>query len=46
MSPCRRVASPRAATPRTAGQALFDAWKRAGARIDGWRSLLTSMGAQ
>jgi hypothetical protein len=32
-------------TPRTAGQALFDAWKRAGTRVNGWRSLLTPMGA-
>ena len=31
-------------TPRSAGQALFDAWKRAGTRVNGWRSLLTPMG--
>lgn len=32
-------------TPRSAGQALFDAWKRSGVRINGWRSLVTPMGA-
>lgn len=32
-------------TPRTAGQVLFDAWKRSGTRLNGWRSLLTPMGA-
>ncbi len=31
-------------TPRTAGQALFDAWKRSGTRVNGWRSMLTPMG--
>jgi hypothetical protein len=32
-------------TPRSAGQALFDAFKRAGTRLNGWRSLVTPMGA-
>ncbi len=32
-------------TPRTAGQRLFDAFKRSGTRVNGWRSLLTPMGA-
>lgn len=31
-------------TPRSAGQALFDAWKRSGTRVNGWRSLLTPIG--
>jgi hypothetical protein len=32
-------------TPRSAGQALFEAFKRAGTRTNGWRSLVTPMGA-
>jgi hypothetical protein len=31
-------------TPTTSGQALFDAVKRAGTRVNGWRSLLSPMG--